>query len=92
MADGGFVMQSGTISGAALALLRRRVAGEDIPVTDQTRPLYRELAGEGLMRAGHDFLGGREAFYAFTPAGVKLAEVLGRVNGPWPAESAGPRP
>jgi hypothetical protein len=33
------------LSDAARALLRRRLAGEWVEVTVQTRPLYRELVG-----------------------------------------------
>ena len=38
-----------TLSDAAQDLLRRRLADEWVEVTDETRPLYRELADAGLM-------------------------------------------
>jgi hypothetical protein len=42
------------LSEAARALLRRRLAGEDIEVTEKTLPAYRELARAGLMEPGSD--------------------------------------
>ena len=78
-------METTTLSEAALSLLRRRASGELVPVTDDTRPAYRELAGAGIMVAGHSFTGGRESVFKFTEAGWALATAT------WPAESAAPR-
>ena len=39
-------------------LLRRRLAGEWVDVTDGTRPLYRELVGAGMMIPLHSFARG----------------------------------
>jgi hypothetical protein len=78
-------METTTLSEAALCLLRRRTSGERVPVTDDTRPAYRELAGAGLMVAGHSFTGGRESVFKFTEAGWGLATAT------WPEESALPR-
>ncbi len=46
------------LSEAALALLRRRLAGEWVEVTDETRPVYRELVDAGLMIPLHSFARG----------------------------------
>ena len=83
-----------TLSEPALALLRLHVERKGkIPVDDSTREPYRELAREGLMIAGHTFTGGREAFYALTETGAKLARGLERMSAtsPSPDRSAAPR-
>ena len=74
-----------TLSESALALLRRRTSGERVPVTDGTRPAYRELAQAGIMVAGHSFTGGGTAFRVHG-GGLELATAT------WPEESATPRP
>lgn len=45
---------------AAMTLLERRLAGERVEVTDQTRPLFLELVAAGLMEAAlfHQRTGG----------------------------------
>src|SRR4051794_13585286 len=58
-----------TLSDAALALLRRRAGGERVPVTEETRPAYRELAAAGILVAGHSFALGRESVFKVTEAG-----------------------
>lgn len=78
-------METTTLSEAALTLLRRRVSGERVPVTEETRPAYRELTGAGIMVSGHSFTGGRESVFKFTEAGWDL------VTATWPEESALPR-
>ena len=80
------------LSDAALSLLRRRASGEDVPVTDESRPAYRELAQAGVMVVGHSFSKGREAFYTFSGWGWKLAGMMDRLTAPSPSESAAPRP
>jgi hypothetical protein len=56
-------MSSITLSDGAQALLRRRLAGEWVEVTDQTRPFYRELVEAGIMIALHSFARGAEGAY-----------------------------
>ena len=75
-------MISTTLSEAAAALLQRRLSGDRVEVTDETRPAYRELAEAGIMVAGHTFQLGRESAYRFTPEGWAM------VNAPSRAESA----
>lgn len=58
-----------TLSKAALALLRRRLADERIPGTDETRPTYRELVADGIMYPVLTFARGPEAIFCFTEAG-----------------------
>ncbi len=58
-----------TLSESALALLRSRLAGRAVDVTDETRPAYRELAAMGLMIPLHTFAKGRESAYRFTEEG-----------------------
>ena len=48
------------LSDAALVLLRRRLAGEWVEVTDDTRPLYRELVDAGMMIPLHSSARGNE--------------------------------
>ena len=48
-------MQTQTLSEPALTLLHRRLAGERVEVTDETRPLYRELVDSGMMMPLHTF-------------------------------------
>ena len=46
-----------TLTKSALMLLERRLAGERVDVTDETRPLYLELVDAGLMMPMHTCLG-----------------------------------
>ena len=62
------------LSDAALALLRRRLAGEGVEVTDDTRPLYLELVAAGLMMPLHTFALGPNSAYRLTDAACELAE------------------
>jgi hypothetical protein len=75
-------METPTLSESALALLRDYRG--DIAVNDSNREACRELAAAGFLVVGHDFTGGREAFYRMTRAG------LDRVNAPSLAESSSP--
>jgi hypothetical protein len=84
-----------TLSPDALALLKLHLERKgDIRVDDANRELYRELAGAGLMLAGHSFRDGREAFYVFTKEGwARRWEWLNTLpSGPSPSGSASPRP
>jgi hypothetical protein len=63
-------MQTINLSEAALALLRRRLAGERVEITDETRPLYRELVEATLMVPLHTMTGGDESAYRLTESGV----------------------
>jgi hypothetical protein len=63
-------MQTIALSEAALALLRRRVAGERVEVTEETRPLYREMVAAGLMIPLHSFARGNEGAYRLTEAAI----------------------
>jgi hypothetical protein len=59
-----------TMSDAALALFRLHVDRQGrVDVDDRTRPLYRELAAAGLMRAGSTFRDGEESVYVLTRDG-----------------------
>jgi hypothetical protein len=58
-----------TLSEAALALLRLRVSGQRVEVTDATREAYRELAAARLMYPVSGFVSGPEAFFRFTELG-----------------------
>jgi hypothetical protein len=63
-----------TLSDAAQELLRRRLAGEWVAVTDQTRPLYRELVEAGMMIALHSFARGAEGAFRLTEAACALRD------------------
>jgi hypothetical protein len=65
-------METTTLSPAALSLLRRRLAKERIVVTEDNRPLFRELVHAGLMIPLHSFARGNEGAYQLTKAGVNF--------------------
>ena len=69
-----------TLSETALTLLRRRLNGEWVEVTDETRPLYRELMTAGLMYPVSTFLHGKEGYYRPTDAACALRDA-GGLNG-----------
>jgi hypothetical protein len=46
------------LSGAALALLRRIASGEQVEVTRENRPTFRQLAVARIIVLGHSFVGG----------------------------------
>ena len=56
------------LSAPALSLLRRRLTGERVPITVETRPHYRELVAAGLMIPLHTFAHGDESAYRLTEA------------------------
>jgi hypothetical protein len=62
------------LSDAALALLNRRLAREWVEVTDETRPVYRELVAAGLMEPLHSFSRGTEGAYRLTEAACALRD------------------
>ena len=63
-----------TLSDDAHTLLRRRLAGEWVEVSDQTRPLYRELVEAGMMIPLHSFARGTEGAYRLTEAACSLRD------------------
>jgi hypothetical protein len=67
-------METTAISPAALSLLLRRLAGERIAVTEENRPLFRELVEAGLMEPLSTFLHGREGNYRPTEAACALKD------------------
>jgi hypothetical protein len=62
--------ESVQLSDAALALLRTRLSGEWVGVTEENRPLYRELVAAGLMYPVSTFLHGKEGYYRPTDAAL----------------------
>jgi hypothetical protein len=62
-------MDTTTLSEAALSLLRRRLAGEWVGVTEANKPLYRELAAAGLMYPISTFTRGPEGHFRFSEEG-----------------------
>ncbi len=69
-------MHTDTLSEAALALLRRRLAGERVEVTDENRPHYRELVSGGMMIPLHSFARGREGAYRLVEDAFERANAL----------------
>lgn len=63
-----------TPSETALALLRRRLAGERVEVTDETRPIFRELVAAGLMMPLHSFANGNEGAYRLTDGACQMRD------------------
>jgi hypothetical protein len=66
------------LSQEALALFRLHVERHgDVDVDDETRPIYRELARAGLVRAVSTYAGGAESAYRMTREGFeRRAELL----------------
>ena len=77
-----------TLSEAAVALMYDYRG--DILTDDSNREACRELARAGFLVVGHSFVGGREHFYRMTELGVRLADVLDRINVPSPEVSVSP--
>jgi hypothetical protein len=72
-------MQTITLSAAALGLLRRRFAREDVELTDENRQAYAELVQADLMIPVGSFT--REMSYRFTEMGWdRRFELLGLAN------------
>jgi hypothetical protein len=71
-------MKTVALSPSALALFRLHVEQHgQIDVDDSNREIFRELAGAGLMRAGHTFTGGDESMYRLTKEGFeRKAELI----------------
>jgi hypothetical protein len=57
-----------TLSDAAQAVLRPRLAGEWVEVSDQTGPVYRELVEAAMMTSLHSFARGTEGACRLTEA------------------------
>jgi hypothetical protein len=83
-------MQTVALSENAVVLLRRRLAGERVEVTDETRPFYRELVEAGMMISLHTFALGRDSAYRLTDAACDLrdAERAGLTSPSIPSPSA----
>lgn len=62
------------LSEAAMGLLKRRLAGERVEITEQTRHLYEELAAARLMEPLHTFANGPNGHYRLTEAACALRE------------------
>ncbi len=60
--------QVSKLSVESLSLLRRRLTGEWVGVTEENRPVYRALVEAGLMEPISTFLSGREGYYRPTEA------------------------
>ncbi len=69
-------MKTLILSEPAVALLHRRLAGERVEVTDETRPFYRELVAAGMMMPLHSFARGNEGAYRLTDAACELRDNL----------------
>ena len=67
-------MQTITLSNSALTLLRYRLAGDRVEVTDETRPLYQELVEAGMMMPLHTFALGPNSAYRLTEAACDLRD------------------
>jgi hypothetical protein len=71
-------MQTVTLSEAAMALLRHRLATRDNRVNDSNREAYRELVRAGIMFAVSGFVSGPEASFRFTDEGwARRGEFIG---------------
>ena len=62
-----------TLSEVALSLLNRRLSGEHVSLTDETRLAYRELVDAGLAISLHSFARGDEGAYRLTELAARLA-------------------
>ncbi len=66
-------MESITLSHGAEDILRRRLAGEWVEVSDETRPHYQELVRAGLAVPLHSFARGQEGAYRLTESATAPA-------------------
>ncbi len=85
-------MPTTALSDAAQVLLRRRLAGDRVEETDQTRPLYRELVEAGMMIPLHTFALGPESAYRLSEAACALRDDLIAPSNPSPSAEAAPLP
>jgi hypothetical protein len=83
-------MQTITLSVAALALLRRRLASERVEVSDENRPLYHELVAAGLMMPLHTFALGRDSAFRLTDAACDLRDGPSGLASPVPSSYGAP--
>jgi hypothetical protein len=81
-----------TLSAEALALLRLRLGGEWVEVTDESRPFYRELVSAGSMMQLHSFARGKGGAYRLTDAACDMRERLNGSSSHAPAASEAPAP
>jgi hypothetical protein len=68
------------LSDAAWALLRRRFTGVRVEVTDEMRPLFRELVAAGLMMPLHTFALGPDSAYRLTDAACDLRDRISEAS------------
>jgi hypothetical protein len=73
------------VSEAARILLHRRLAGERVAVTGETRPLYHELSDAGLMIPLYTFALRRDSAYRPSDAACALRANLSRTSSPTPS-------
>jgi hypothetical protein len=89
-------MPTVTLSEDALTLLRRRLSGERVEVTQETRPLYRQLVDAGMMIPLHSFALGPEGAYRLSDAACDLRDAgwngLTSIASQAPSASAVPSP
>jgi hypothetical protein len=81
-----------TLSEAAQALLRRRLVGERVDVTEETRPLYQELVDAGMMIPLHTFALGPHSAYRLTEAACDLRDGLNDPASRVPSGGEAPSP
>ena len=79
------------LSESALSLLRLRLSGQRVKVTDETRVPYQELAAAGLAEPVHTFTKGRDSHYRLTQVAMERKREFLSVSTPVPSreESAG---
>jgi hypothetical protein len=85
-------METTNLSEAADDLLRRRLAGERVDVTDETRPIYRELVEAGMMMPLHTFALGRDSAYRLTDAACDIRDGVTSRAIPAPSARVAPSP
>jgi hypothetical protein len=69
------------LSKNALSVLRLRLAGERVEVTEVALPVYRELVAIGQMEPLHSFARGNDGAYHLTEAACDmLDEVMPRAS------------
>jgi hypothetical protein len=69
-------MQTVALSEAAQAILNRRLAGERVEVTEETRPCYLELVDAGMMIPLHTFALGPNSAFRLSDAACDLRDSL----------------
>ncbi len=78
-------MRTIELSQGAMALLHRRLCGERVEITEESRPPYEELVDAGMMEPIHTFGKGARGHYRLTEAALRYRDALNGNASPLPS-------